>query len=268
MASAGYQSRTDFIIKATGEGFEKLSASLAQIGEAMDKSLKKVASTSSSTKNSLDKLRESINQLSLATEKLATSTQRSNQTTEQGSGMFRNMQWTVKSFIGDMEKLIQIQMRWYGTRLVLDTIEGGFRDAGVAIVKYNNDLEMATATMARHLALGGATVPEARAQAGGVTTAMRRALTEQPVTLKDLATTTESMIGAGVSADTVANYKVVGAVQKTGLGTWSEGPSAQLTSSPSNSLNVTIGYSNGVDATIVRVFLTPTTTGIPSFPVI
>lgn len=144
-----------------------------------------------------------VNQINEQMDKLNGSISKTTEATQKQRSGFLSLGWSIKEVIGDMEKLIAVQMRWYGAKAVLfAAVEAPI--AGMKhIIQYTNELEMARAEMLRWGATSGKVTDDMTRQVDLVMLAIRRALTEYPVALKDLSSAVQAFAGAGVPYQTL-----------------------------------------------------------------
>lgn len=196
--------KTDLIIQATEKGSAQVTQAMKDLGDSIGKVMKEGSSTTSRLAQETDKLRSSIGELNNAVGRLSQSFEKSKSTGEAASGVFKNMQWSIKSFVTDMEKLIQIQLRWYGTRFVLDSIAQGFRLLVTNTFQYVSALDQAGAEMLRFSATSGTVTTDAVQGVSEAVKAMRQALIERPVDMKSMSDMAQAFVGAGIAEKTVA----------------------------------------------------------------
>ena len=110
--------KTEIFIQANQVGFDKVSKSVADLGSQLEKAFTKAPRGINQMSSQMSQLKSSVGDLTRAVGTFSTKVKN----TEPAIGVFKDMGWNIKSIVTDMEKLIQIQLRWYGTRFVLDSI--------------------------------------------------------------------------------------------------------------------------------------------------
>jgi ABC-type transporter Mla subunit MlaD len=105
----------DKTLAAIAADSKKASEAFADLGDTMQKALKKANAGNLRSATESKKLQGTLSDLSESLLKVADSTQKASRAGENNIGVFKNMKWSLSSIIEDMGKLIQIQLRWYGT---------------------------------------------------------------------------------------------------------------------------------------------------------
>ena len=116
---------TTLIVKSQEEGFAKTT----QVVENLTKTVEKLVQTFGNSPRGIMKAVEAIKDLqnaaekqSATLEKLASGFEKSNQAASKFGNGILSMKGTMSSFLSDMEKMIAIQARWYGARILIDPI--------------------------------------------------------------------------------------------------------------------------------------------------
>jgi len=106
--------------------------------------------------------------------------------------------------VSDMEKMLMMQMRWYGARFILDTLVILPIEAAKAMVGYAVVLDDTRASMERWLVMGGATRDSIKGQSDAIMDAIRKVSISMPISTKDIGAATEPFVGAGLGANVIA----------------------------------------------------------------
>jgi len=210
--------KTSLLIEAQAKGFTAVSEAVNKLGAELQTSFNKVPQVMSRMNSEMEKVRTSVDTLSSSVSKLSTSMKSVGSAATSSTNPLKNMSYSIKSLYEGMEYLIQIQMRWYSTRLVLDTIAAGFAAATTGAFKYIAALDQAAAEMIRFSATSGKISPEARMGTRSAVAAMRVAAIEKPVVMKDLSEIGQAFVGAGIAEQTVADMLPMLANLKTAFG--------------------------------------------------
>jgi len=196
--------KTELFIKANQEGVDKITKSVEELGNSLSSALKAIPTISDKTNTHLEKLGQTIGKLVSMTNDMRESLARVSTQGEKSIGVFRNMEWSVKSVVGDMTKLVQIQARWYGTRTLLDALATSFSAATTGVFKYISALDQAAAEMLRFPATGGVISKEDFQGAADAVKTIQQQLVQLPVDLQKMSGVAQAFVGAGIPTSTVA----------------------------------------------------------------
>lgn len=192
----------DILIKATTQGFDKVINELKNLQNAFSSiGNSKIVQTVGNMNQQINVLSQNVASLTGQINKLSQAQATQNQGTSNSIGLFKNMSWSIQSIVTDMEKLMAIQVRWYGTRAILTLLVDIPTQAAKAMGTYAIAIDDARAAMERHLAITGKA--GARGVAAGLVEEARKTSIFLPISAENLAKTQEAFIGANVNPATV-----------------------------------------------------------------
>ncbi len=210
----------EIILKASGEGFEKVTNQLKAVGAALTKIENQkfrnagleafktqTVALSKSITDGFKSLEKQADLTSGAIKELAASL-KSVGSTGAGGGRFGEgrltMGTSLKSIITDMEMMLKLQARWYLARGLLFTAV----ELPVAAIKsvgsYILEVDKAQAEMMRWGATSGQITDQLAKDSANIVLQIRKATTEYPIAFAELSKTTQAFVGAGISQDVVA----------------------------------------------------------------
>lgn len=200
------------IVQATQKGFDAVTKAINELGNNLAKAFEKTPAQVGRLNAETVKVTSSINTLTSSVAQL-------NQklSDDKPIGVFKNMSWSIKSIVDDMEKLIQIQVRWYATRLVLWETANALKAVAVETMKYAAAIDQARGEMLRWEASSGRLSATVIKDTDAILKAVRMATTEYPVKMEELSKSVQAFIGAGLPYDMVKDMVSTIAALKTGF---------------------------------------------------
>jgi len=210
--------KTDLLLEAQAKGFSDVTDQLTKMVDAINKiSNKKFSNTgakafttevralgSAIEKLGTDQVR-AINKMGVELDKALGSMKKLND--EARKSKYSNqleMGWGFGSMFRDMEKMFQLQARWYLSRAVLfSTLEIPIV-AIKSIGSYVLELDKARAELMRWGATSGRVTAEMGKDADNLVLQIRKATMQYPVMFKELKDSVESFVGAGIDSKVVA----------------------------------------------------------------
>lgn len=207
--------KTELIMEAQAKGFEAVEKQVTKITEALTK-LSNKKYTNTGFKAFTDQMKAQTEVLTHGFQKLSTEMDKLNtkvgdlgssfqKTGRAGSnfGQQLAMGGGIKGYIADMEKMIMLQMRWYGARALLTAaVEVPFA-ALQSVGTYIVEIDKARSEMLRWGATSGEVTDKMRKDADFLVTQIRRVTTEFPVTFAQLSQSTQAFVGAGIDPSMV-----------------------------------------------------------------
>lgn len=115
------------------------------------------------------------------------------------------MQWDIKSFIGDMEKMLAVQLRWYAARALIFTPIQMTISGTKEIIEYAAALDQSRSEMLRWQATTGSLTTQNYQEADRIVIQIRKNLTQLPLDLKTYSDAVQAFISAGVPMDVTAD---------------------------------------------------------------
>lgn len=141
----------------------------------------------------INKLRQSVEKLNTQQAKMAADAEKP----------FAGMGKGFKGYIRDVEKIIELQMRWYGAKFILFNMFQVPIDAIKSVIQYSGEIDQARAEMLRWAATSGSVGKDVEQVTDAMMLNIRKVLTEYPLTLKEISGSVQAFLGAGMS------YRVV-----------------------------------------------------------
>ena len=200
------KTKTEIFIEANEKGFAAVTAATEKLGKSMSKVIKESTTSSKAMTSELDKLRGGITALAEATTKLSQASAQSNKGMKDSMGLFRDMSWSVKSVTRDMEKLFAIQMRWYGTRMLINPIISGIEKlASIPLEggKYAVEVDKAQAMLDRYAAMDNELTDTTRAMTKEVVTLARHLAVSVGSSFDEIMKSADRLMAAGLNIGTV-----------------------------------------------------------------
>ena len=178
------------IVQATQKGFDAVTKAINELGNNLAKAFEKTPAQVGRLNAETVKVTSSINTLISSVAQL-------NQklSDDKPIGVFKNMSWSIKSIVDDMEKLIQIQVRWYATRLVLWETANALKAVATETMKYAAAIDQARGEMLRWEASSGRLSATVIKDTDAILKAVRMATTEYPVKMEELSKSVQAFIG-------------------------------------------------------------------------
>jgi len=200
------------IVQATQKGFDAVTKAINELGNNLAKAFEKTPAQVGRLNAETVKVTSSINTLTSSVAQL-------NQklSDDKPIGVFKNMSWSIKSIVDDMEKLIQIQVRWYATRLILWETADALRAVAAETFKYAAAIDQARGEMLRWEASSGRLSATVIKDTDAILKAVRMATTEYPVKMEELSKSVQAFIGAGLPYDMIKDMVSTIAALKTGF---------------------------------------------------
>ena len=146
---------------------------------------------------------QSIKQLRDALGKLDDTTKKANQTIVKSDKMFAGMGGGIRGYIKDVEKLLQVQARWYAAKATLFAAVELPAAAVKSVVTYAGAIDQARAEMLRWEATSGEVSKGVEHFTDNIILNIRKATTEYPLRFEELSKSVQAFIGAGVPYDIV-----------------------------------------------------------------
>lgn len=144
----------------------------------------------------INRIQNSIGKLEGATAKVTAAQKQQQQGT-------LSLQMGLKSYIQDVEKLLQIQVRWYGAKMLLFAAVELPLAAIKNIVQYGGEVDKARSEMLRWAATSGTVSQQVIKDTDEIIKAIRKATTEYPVDFADMSKSAQAFLGAGIKYGTV-----------------------------------------------------------------
>lgn len=189
--------KIEVLIEATQSGFDQVIAKLQQLQNTM----RSVQSTTPVA--TFQQFTDVLTQLTAKINENITALNNQQEATHRGTLGMLTMQWNLRSLIGDIEKMIAIQLRWYGARMLLFAMFSIPKEAAITVIEYGVEIDKLRAELLRWEATSGKVSSDAVAHTDAMVLAIRKAVTEYPLKIKELGEAAQAFIGAGVAYPTV-----------------------------------------------------------------
>jgi TP901 family phage tail tape measure protein len=205
--------KIELLIEATQKGFDSVIKKFNELYSTMQKV------SNASSISSFTKLDQGLKSLDGNVKTLNTNIKTFNFNLSQMEQGFRRseqaansmlsrltMQWNMKSMIHDVEQMIAVQLRWYAAQPVATAMQAALYTPAKMVgagFEYAKELDKYTSMINRYAAMEGEASETSRKATEDIVNQARFLATQLPLEFKEIATSADRLMAAGLAIDTV-----------------------------------------------------------------